>query len=296
VGLLAVVGIAAASSAVASAVGASPAQAVDSQPRAVGDGPMMHLFKTVIAPYGGVLGSTALAAGPFPHVMRCRRDRSLGETNPDLFPWVWGNGVAWASYGIAAGNPFLFFSNFTGVVLGCLYVLTAIHLAPSGDVRLRLERVTVGIVATWITVCFYASRHTAEDRNQILGMAANVLCFLMFAAPLSSAARVVQSKNASSINKPFALLTVANCCLWMVFGMAIHDTFVWLPNVFGLVLGSLQILLIVLYPGAVAVGASRDDGIPLSEVLLTENIPRAAQSLGENIHRAAFPPIAEKET
>ena len=50
VGLLAVVGIAAASSAVASAVGASPAQAVDSQPRAVGDGPMMHLFKTVIAP------------------------------------------------------------------------------------------------------------------------------------------------------------------------------------------------------------------------------------------------------
>ena len=78
--------------------------------------------------------------------------------------------------------------------------------------------------------------------------------------------------------------------------MAIHDTFVWLPNVFGLVLGSLQILLIVLYPGAVAVGASRDDGIPLSEVLLTENIPRAAQSLGENIHRAAFPPIAEKET
>jgi len=218
-----------------------------------------------------------------------------GETNPDLFPWVWGNGVAWASYGIAAGNPFLFFSNFTGVVLGCLYVLTAIHLAPSGDVRLRLERVTVGIVATWITVCFYASRHTAEDRNQILGMAANVLCFLMFAAPLSSAARVVQSKNASSINKPFALLTVANCCLWMVFGMAIHDTFVWLPNVFGLVLGSLQILLIVLYPGAVAVGAARDDGIPLSEVLLTENIPRAAQSLGENIHRAAFPPIAEKE-
>merc|ERR1719263_98496 len=114
---------------------------------------MMHLFKTVIAPYGGVLGSTALAAGPFPHVMRCRRDRSLGETNPDLFPWVWGNGVAWASYGIAAGNPFLFFSNFTGVVLGCLYAL----------------------------------RHTAADRNQILGMAANVLCFLMFAAPLSSA-------------------------------------------------------------------------------------------------------------
>ncbi|MGB1592110.1 MAG: hypothetical protein ACPIOQ_05095 [Promethearchaeia archaeon] len=48
--LLAVVGIAAASAAVASAVGASPAQAVDSQPRAVGDGPMMHLFKTVIAP------------------------------------------------------------------------------------------------------------------------------------------------------------------------------------------------------------------------------------------------------
>ena len=48
--LLAVVGIAAASAAVASAVGASPAQAVDSQPRAGGDGPMMHLFKTVIAP------------------------------------------------------------------------------------------------------------------------------------------------------------------------------------------------------------------------------------------------------
>jgi len=48
--------------------------------------------------------------------------------------------------------------------------------------------------------------------------------------------------------KPFAVIQVANCLLWMVYGMAIGDVFVWLPNIAGLVLGLVQCALLALYP------------------------------------------------
>ena len=50
-----------------------------------------------------------------------------------------------------------------------------------------------------------------------------------------------------------------------VFGLALDDFYVWIPNVFGLVLGAMQISLLLLYPASSIAGGYRavsaSDGI-----------------------------------
>ena len=81
----------------------------------------------------------------------------------------------------------------------------------------------------------------------ILGVLANVVVFLLFASPLATFSKVIRSKDSSSINRPFAVCQVFNCLVWFGYGLAIDDKYVALPNLVGLILGLVQILLIVVY-------------------------------------------------
>jgi len=84
--------------------------------------------------------------------MKCRRDKALGETNPDPFPLIWANCIGWGIYGTAVGNHFVFASNVCGILLGCMYVMSAYHLAATEQVRARLERMTLSLLALWVAV------------------------------------------------------------------------------------------------------------------------------------------------
>ena len=85
-------------------------------------------------------------------VMKCRRENTFGETNPDPFPLIWTNCIGWGIYGTAVGNPFVFASNFCGILLGCMYVLSAHHLVATEQARARIESMTLGLLALWVCV------------------------------------------------------------------------------------------------------------------------------------------------
>ena len=83
--------------------------------------------------------------------------------------------------------------------------------------------------------------------KDVFGYVANVLLLLYYAAPLSTLAKVVRQKSSASINVPLSFMSVVNGGLWSSYGLAVSDVYIWVPNVIGVVLSSVQLALCGLF-------------------------------------------------
>jgi uncharacterized protein with PQ loop repeat len=84
--------------------------------------------------------------------------------------------------------------------------------------------------------------------DSLVGTLAVIFSIAYYAAPLSTMARVIRKKDASSLYLPLVLVNLLNAVLWFVYGLAgINDIYVWLPNVIGIVLALLQVGLVIRY-------------------------------------------------
>jgi len=230
------------------------------------------VLMTDIAPAMGAVGvftSSILGFGPLPAVLNCRKTKHLGEMNVDPFPILFGNALGWIIYSCVTTPPgvLIFAANVSNVLLGMFFLLTGYNLTPSDSVRLKLEILSLFFLSLWMGLGFLCAMIDDNDlRVNILGVACNILVLILFASPLSTMAKVVTTKSSASINRPFAVVQVINCALWVVYGVfAVKDKYVWIPNVIGFTLGVMQISLILLFP------KGRPTPEDVEEHLLTES-------------------------
>ncbi|KAJ1469262.1 sugar efflux transporter for intercellular exchange-domain-containing protein [Baffinella frigidus] len=180
-------------------------------------------------PIFGAILSTGLGLAPLGDVLRCRRNRSLGEMNPDVFPLLFGNGVGWVIYACCTRNAYVFAANFTNVLVGMS--------------RVKIETMTILMLGLWSALSLGGPTRTPHQgtRTSVVGVAANAIVLLLFASPLSTIATVLRDRSAASINMPFALVQILNCSLWELYGLHLGDVYIWGPNAIGLLLGMLQV-------------------------------------------------------
>lgn len=84
---------------------------------------------------------------------------------------------------------------------------------------------------------------------------------MFYGSLLSTHVTLIRKKNASSINPLLAIASFINSLLWTVYGFAVLDWFIAIPNGLGVCCGLLQFAVLWLYRGAVKdeAGSSRDD-------------------------------------
>lgn len=84
--------------------------------------------------------------------------------------------------------------------------------------------------------------------SKIRGWSANVILVLFYLSPLATLWGVFRRRDASSIHWPLALMTVINGLLWVFYGFAMSDAFIWAPNAFGALVGAMNLVLRCLFP------------------------------------------------
>ena len=89
---------------------------------------------------------------------------------------------------------------------------------------------------------------TQPNLRLLWGYTANAILLIYYAAPLSTILEVVRSKCSSTLHWPLALMNTINGALWLAYGLAIHDYFIWVPNLVGVVVGLFLLALILIYP------------------------------------------------
>eukprot|EP00978_Attheya_sp_CCMP212_P033965 scaffold139999_cov55-Attheya_sp.AAC.2 len=121
-----------------------------------------------------------------------------------------------------------------------------------GGVPAPHEKVVVLIVIIWtilISIISLARDVMPQDTQQlVIGVAVNLNLLFFYGAPLSTIASVLQTRSSATIHIWTMLTNTANGTFWMIYGIAVRDYFIAVPNGIGAALGILQMILCLLFP------------------------------------------------
>ena len=113
------------------------------------------------------------------------------------------------------------------------------------------KTIILGLTTIWATllsiVCFGRS-FTPETKELIIGIGVNLNLVFFYGAPLSTILTVVKTRSCSTIHAPTTYTMFLNGFFWAVFGFAVVDWFIAIPNSLGALLAAVQIVLCLVYP------------------------------------------------
>jgi solute carrier family 50 protein (sugar transporter) len=222
---------------------------------------MSFVLETVF-PSLGVLLSNALYAAPLPAVLKAARHGQLGGFNPMPLALMLTNTIGFLAYGLEKPDHYVIASNFGGVFISIWYLAKVLPLMRDEPQLGQLQHLLVGcgvflaLELSWVRVAL-----EAPQRAGAIGGFSTCVCICMFAAPLSTLSEVVRTRSSASLYAPLTLAQVGNCTLWSVYGVAIGDVWVSVPNVIGLLLGLIQATLIALFPARARASADEKESI-----------------------------------
>jgi solute carrier family 50 protein (sugar transporter) len=209
-----------------------------------------------IAPRVGIVTSTVLYFSPMVSVYRAVfKEKKIGNLNPLPLTFMAITSVAWLAYGLVAQDPFVALSNILGSIASIGYVVGLLPLMQGNDGSNSTLRRNQGVLlgGASLSLCLWTylalSKMELWKMAKALGLFASSLFLMFSASPLSSIGSVVSNRDASSILAPLTIAQVVNTGLWSAYGLAIGDVFVWSPNMAGLGLGLMQLLLKIVFPG-----------------------------------------------
>lgn len=142
----------------------------------------------------------------------------------------------------------MFYGNVFSGLVGLFLCFSVAGLTPEPQKRLQLECLLLTVVCVLALLGFVAAVWAG---TQLLGMMALVMVFFLFASPLSTLAMVIRTKNSSSISRPFCVVQMCNCGVWLLYALLTFDWFVGIPNAFGIAAALMQAGVIITFSGTV---------------------------------------------
>merc|ERR1711941_42971 len=85
-------------------------------------------------------------------------------------------------------------------------------------------------------------------RRALAGWIANGFLVILYISPLSTLAKVIKQRSSASLHWPLSLTSVLNGSFWFVYGVAVKDLFIGIPNGLGALLAAFQLFLCVIFP------------------------------------------------
>ena len=221
------------------------------------------LLAETLAPKMGVMTSTGLYLAPAAAVFAARKANDIGQLNPIPLAVMSIVSVAWLAYGLTAYDPYVAICNLGGSVISALYVLTILPLLQNNPKTLRRTQTVLlaGMTTSlclWTTLAFWSHDPWSTSNKflsrtkikSILGSFATGLFLVFSGSPLSTINDVIKTQDSASILGSITIVQVVNTSLWSAYGFAIKDRFLWGPNIIGLGLGLVQLVLKLIFPSS----------------------------------------------
>eukprot|EP00980_Cylindrotheca_fusiformis_P017533 scaffold5498_cov86-Cylindrotheca_fusiformis.AAC.7 len=162
--------------------------------------------------------------------------------------------------------------------LTILWDVTSQQMTPAPT---RHENLILALLVVWtivgsvIALVKDESIMSNETAQLMVGVLTNVILVFFYGAPLSTIRTILQDRNTASLHVPTMMLNTMSSTFWMVYGIAVMDYFLILPNGLGACLGGIQIILCFIFPrGTIATATSvanvHDDHVSCSSSNGTE--------------------------
>ena len=170
------------------------------------------------------------------------------------FPAQTANSAGWIAYSYVivpntlSGSAFIYWANQVGLLLGLFFTLSCYGLA---DTKTRDRQ--LAIIMFWVLVIPLIgaigtmTSMSTDDLQLLWGFTANAILLIYYAAPLSTIVAVVRTRSAATLHLPLAVMQIVNGGLWLGYGLAVSDPFIWVPNAIGTITGTILCALIFVF-------------------------------------------------
>ncbi|XP_017972712.1 PREDICTED: bidirectional sugar transporter N3 [Theobroma cacao] len=200
----------------------------------------------------GILGnilSFMVYLAPLPTFLRVYRKKSTEGFQSIPYVVALVSAVLWIYYATLKSNAFLLMTiNSFGCFVETIYTVVFIIYAPKKARILTMKLLLLfnfgGLLLILLLTHFFSK---GPSRIHIVGWFCVVSSAGVFAAPLSIMRLVVRTKSVEFM--PFALsfFLTLSAIMWLIYGVLLKDFYISLPNIIGVVLGMIQMVLFVVY-------------------------------------------------
>ncbi|KAI9079475.1 hypothetical protein K1719_038557 [Acacia pycnantha] len=158
--------------------------------------------------------------------------------------------MLWLFYAyVKTGETLLITINAFGCVIETIYLAIYITYSPKKARMSTLRLILLLNFGGFCVIVLLTNLLTkaAPSRVKLLGWICVVFATSVFAAPLSIIRVVIRTKSVEFLPFPLSLLLTVSAVTWLLYGLALKDIFVTLPNVVGLSFGIVQMILYAMY-------------------------------------------------
>ncbi|XP_057240752.1 sugar transporter SWEET1, partial [Malurus melanocephalus] len=158
------------------------------------------------------------------------------------------NNLSWLGYGCLKGDGTLITVNAIGAALQTLYILVYLYYSP---VKRPMLLQVLLLLAVVVTGCgYFAILVDKGTRLTHLGLFCSVFTITMYLSPLADLAKVIRSKSTRCLSFPLTVTTFVASSSWTLYGLQLHDPYITVPNVPGIVTSLVRFWLFQRYrPG-----------------------------------------------
>ncbi|NXG98039.1 SWET1 protein, partial [Loxia leucoptera] len=167
------------------------------------------------------------------------------------------NNLSWLGYGCLKGDETVITVNAIGAALQTLYILVYLYYSPAKvgqgpGVMGRMGTLTLTspccpsqrpvllqvllLLAVVVTGCgYFTILVDTGTRLTHLGLFCSVFTISMYLSPLADLAKVVRCKSTRCLSFPLTVTTLVASSSWTLYGLQLHDPYITVPNVPGIV-------------------------------------------------------------
>lgn len=168
-----------------------------------------------------------------------RLAKSVGQlsTLPNITLCV--NCVVWSLYGYLRADPTIFLPNVCGMLTSTFCMFEFHRYSSKKPYRSYVLGSIIG------GICIYLA---TKGDDKTVGLLGCTLSVLFSASPLAVVRTVIKEQSTASLPFYTSLVIFSNNVSWLLYGLLVaKDVLIWGPNVLGLGLASLQMILFFVY-------------------------------------------------
>uniref|UniRef100_A0A8C4TYJ7 Sugar transporter SWEET1 n=1 Tax=Falco tinnunculus TaxID=100819 RepID=A0A8C4TYJ7_FALTI len=157
------------------------------------------------------------------------------------------NNLSWLGYGCLKQDWTLITVNAIGAALQTLYMLAYLYYSPSKRPVLLRSLLLLAVLAAGYG---YFTLLIADTQTRLvrLGLFCSVFTISMYLSPLADLAKIVRSKSTRCLSFPLTVTTFLASTSWTLYGLQLHDPYITVPNVPGIVTSVVRFWLFWRYP------------------------------------------------
>lgn len=164
-----------------------------------------------------------------PSILRIRKNKSVGQSDPLMFLMLVINGFVWSTYGIFIFDMIVTISNLVGIIMGIIYCSVYYEYTNNKLQMQKYFQVTFLFITLLFLFSYFIDINIATN---IIGLFGSFTAILLMSSPLSNMKKVFKDKT--SIHLPIftVIANFINSLSWLLYGIFINNKFIWYVHLF----------------------------------------------------------------